>query len=169
MIFNSFEYLIFLPTVLIIYYSIPFQLKWLFLLISSYYFYMSWNPYFIVLILTSTLIDYFCSLKMSQTSNRRPYLYLSIATNLSILFIFKYLSFATLSLNALLNTHLPMFNLLLPMGISFYTFQSMSYTIDVYNQKISSEKHFGTFALFISFSPNLLRDQLSDLPIFYRN
>lgn len=156
MIFNSFEYLIFLPTVLMIYYSIPFQLKSLFLLISSYYFYMCWNPYFIILILGSTTIDFYCSLKMTKSQNRKPYLYLSIITNLSLLFIFKYLTFATSSFNLIFNSNVPMLTLLLPMGISFYTFQSMSYTIDVYSRSISPEKHFGIFALFISFFPQLV-------------
>ncbi len=134
------------------------------LLLASYYFYMSWNPAYIILIISSTLIDYFASLKMSkidERKKRRIYLALSIITNLGLLFTFKYYNFFSMTANLALDKfglfyHLPKLKVLLPVGISFYTFQTLSYTIDVYYDKIKPEKHLGIFAVYVSFFPQLV-------------
>lgn len=164
MIFNSFHFLLFFPIVAFIYYVIPQKRRWALLLVASYYFYMSWNPAYIVLIITSTLIDYFAALKMdgiAEKKKRRIYLVLSLFTNLGLLFVFKYFNFFSLSANLILDQvnifyHFPKLKFLLPVGISFYTFQTLSYTIDVYNDKIKPEKHLGIFAVYVSFFPQLV-------------
>ncbi|MEM6804753.1 MAG: MBOAT family O-acyltransferase [Bacteroidota bacterium] len=140
------------------------KFRWLLLLVASYYFYMAWKPEYILLIVLSTLIDYFCGRKMGEIKEkkaRRPYLYLSLLSNLGILFTFKYFGFFNESLEGIfqilgLNYYTPSFDLILPMGISFYTFQTMSYSVDIYHGHMKPEKHFGIFALFVSFFPQLV-------------
>lgn len=164
MLFNSLEFAIFFPLVVILYVLLPHKYRWFWLLIASYYFYMAWNPAYIVLILLSTVIDYFCGRNMGKLpdkSKRKPYLYLSLLTNLGILVTFKYANFINDSLRELLGytrIEYPVgpLEILLPMGISFYTFQTMSYSIDIYHGKLKPEKHFGIFSLFVSFFPQLV-------------
>lgn len=164
MIFNSLHYVIFLPVVVILYYVLPHRLRWMLLLVSSYYFYMQANPWYGLILLFSTVIDYVVSRKMEQEDvvlRRKIYLGISLMGNLGMLFVFKYFDFFSESLSGLIRfvggqTHLPTLNLLLPVGISFYTFQTLSYTIDVYRKKRKAETHFGYFALYVSFFPQLV-------------
>ncbi|MBT2159766.1 MBOAT family O-acyltransferase [Zobellia barbeyronii] len=164
MLFNSFEFLLFFPIVAILYYLITPKYRWVFLLVASYYFYMNWQPIYAILIFTSTLVTYLCALKIDSTpvqSRKKAYLTASLIINLGILFLFKYYNFFNDSIFGLLNDWgirmtLPNFDLLLPVGISFYTFQAVGYTIDVYRGDIKSEKHFGIYALFVSFFPQLV-------------
>ncbi|RJR31328.1 MBOAT family protein [Candidatus Parcubacteria bacterium] len=164
MLFNSIQFLIFFPIVTAIYFFLPKKGKNIFLLLASYYFYMSWKPEYVFLILISTLIDYVCGIMMGKEeakSGRRKYLLISIFSNLGLLFSFKYLNFFSTSLNdlfAILNIfyNLPAYKLLLPVGISFYTFQTMSYTLDIYRGKLKPERNFKNFALFVTFFPQLV-------------
>ncbi len=164
MLFNSVEYLFFFPAVVILYFSIPDKWKWVLLLIASYIFYMFWKMEYVVLIMFTTLVDYLLGLKLAQNipkQRKKLYLLLSIVVNLGMLTGFKYLNFFSESLNGLLgffNTGVstPVFNILLPVGISFYIFQSLSYTIDVYRGIAPAEKHLGRFALYVSFFPQLV-------------
>ncbi|OGF27183.1 alginate O-acetyltransferase [Candidatus Falkowbacteria bacterium RIFOXYB2_FULL_34_18] len=164
MLFNSLHFLIFFPLVVVLYFSIHHKYRWILLLVSSYYFYMSWKAEYIILIIISTLIDYFVGLKIEQTDNqskRKRYLIFSLASNLGILFLFKYFNFFSDSFRVLLAQFSIPFNemhlqFLLPVGISFYTFQTLSYTIDVYRRKIKAEKHLGIFAVYVSFFPQLV-------------
>ncbi len=164
MLFNSVEFLFFLPIVVSIYFFIPYRYRWVLLLIASYYFYMSWNPTYVFLIIFSTLVDYIVAILISQCRNKRKkklLLLASIFTNLGILFFFKYFTFFNESLTYVtaligINFNTPHLSILLPVGISFYTFQTLSYTIDVYKGKISPEKHFGIFAVYVSFFPQLI-------------
>lgn len=159
MLFNSIDYIVFFLITASLYFLIKPNLRWVLLLVASYYFYMYWKAEYILLILVSTGIDYFCGKMMSEKAEkleRRPYLLLSLFSNLGLLFSFKYLDFFTESANILTGSNIPMAGLILPMGISFYTFQTLSYTIDVYNGKIPFEKHFGKFALYVSFFPQLV-------------
>ena len=164
MLFNSLEYIVFFIAVFILYWLIPAKHKWLLLLISSYFFYMCWEPIYILLILLSTGIDYFLCLHLTGSEhkkNRKIGLYLSVISNLSILFLFKYFNFFQTELQHLLsyfdvNYSPSTSTLLLPLGISFYTFQTLSYSIDVYRKVITPEKHFGKFALYVSFFPQLI-------------
>lgn len=164
MLFNSVEFLLFFPTVILLYFFLQPQFRWILLLVASYYFYMAWKPVYILLIVLSTIIDYYCGLKMgslTEKKQRRPYLYISLISNLGILFSFKYFGFFNNSLQDLFAVfdiayHGPTFELLLPMGISFYTFQTLSYSVDIYHGNLKPEKHFGIFALFVSFFPQLV-------------
>ena len=164
MLFNSLHFALFLPLVVIAYYALPHRARWAFLLGASYYFYASWRVEYLLLIIFSTLVDYGCGLRMARVSTkeaRRKYLILSVVTNLGLLFSFKYADFAGSSLNALFESfnvlaNVPAFNLLLPVGISFYTFQSMSYTIELYRGRIEPERHLGYFALYVAFFPQLV-------------
>ena len=161
--FNSFQFLLFLPAVLVAYLRIPQRYRWVLLLIASYGFYAAWSPSFLIWIALSTLISYVLACLMAQTSKqrwRKGLLVSSIVAHLSLLFTFKYLNFASDIWRALVdqapNVGTPVVNLLLPVGISFYTFQSIGYTIDVYRGKIGPEKHLGIFALYVSFFPKLV-------------
>lgn len=160
MLFNSLEFLFFFPIVFIFYFSIPFKYRWLLLLVASYFFYMSWKAEYIILIIISTLIDYTCGILIDKTEKKNLkniYLALSLISNFSMLFYFKYLNFFWDSASFFLNqTHSPLVEILLPMGISFYTFQTVSYTIDVYRGNIKAEKHLGIFALYVTFFPQLV-------------
>ncbi|MHA6250220.1 MBOAT family O-acyltransferase [Pontibacter sp. CAU 1760] len=166
MLFNSIEFFIFFPIVVILYFLTPPNRRWLLLLLASYYFYMSWKPAYAIILVVSTLVDYFCGRAMGNYTDeeqhkRKPWLYLSLASNLGILLLFKYYNFfndSARELAASLNVPyaMPAFELLLPMGISFYTFQTMSYSIDVYHGRIKPERHLGIFALFVTFFPQLV-------------
>ena len=141
MLFNSLQFVVFFPIVIILYFSLPYKYRWILLLVASYYFYMCWKVDYIVLIIISTLIDYICSNKMSRIKKkpqRKKWLLLSLFTNLGILFGFKYFNFFSENIQNIFNHYnvfyeMPFFDVLLPVGISFYTFQTLSYTIDVYN------------------------------------
>lgn len=179
MLFNSYQYLLFFPIVVMLYYAFPFRWRWALLLAASYYFYMCWRVEYIFLIIASTLIDYYAGIMMGKTdvkTKRKKYLVLSIIVNLSLLFSFKYLNFFTASLNEAFNYFnifhdIPLFNVLLPVGISFYTFQTLSYTIDVYRGRTKPEYHLGKFALYVSFFPQLVAGPIERsyrlLPQFY--
>ncbi len=164
MSFCSFHFIFFFFLVFVLYYKLPSKYQWVLLLISSYYFYMCWKPEFIILILISTCIDYFSGLSIERTDSKkikRMWLLLSICSNLSILFFFKYFNFFGDNINAVLRTFsipfsVPALNIILPVGISFYTFQTMSYTIEVYRGNIKAERHFGYFALFVTYFPQLV-------------
>ncbi|MGB1296117.1 MAG: MBOAT family O-acyltransferase [Flavobacteriales bacterium] len=164
MLFNSIEFLIFLPTILILYFAIPSKYRWVLLLLGSYAFYMFWKVEYLALIVFSTVLDFFLGRKMGDLSTkkeRKPYLIISLVLNLGVLFTFKYYNFFADSSSVILdwmnvNKTIPLSDLLLPVGISFYTFQTLSYSIDVYNNKIKPETHLGHFALFVSFFPQLV-------------
>ncbi|WP_240773191.1 MBOAT family protein [Pontibacter sp. SGAir0037] len=127
---------------------------------------MSWKPAYTIILVASTIVDYFCSKAMGrfdeeQKDKRKPFLYISLFSNLGVLLLFKYYNFFNESAQDIAQSlnmtyAMPAFELLLPMGISFYTFQTMSYSIDVYNGIIKPEKHLGYFALFVSFFPQLV-------------
>jgi alginate O-acetyltransferase complex protein AlgI len=164
--FNSIHYLIFFPAVVLGYFIIPSKLKNIFLLISSYYFYMCWMPQYALLIFFSTVCTYFAGYlieKESKVISKKIFLGINIVINIGILFIFKYFNFFTSSLQSIfniLNIHIYLSDLhttfLLPAGISFYTFQALGYSIDVYRKDIKHEKNFINYALFVSFFPQLV-------------
>ena len=163
MLFNSLEFLVFFPLVCIIYFLIQnLRCRNLFLLAVSYYFYMCWKPEYALLLLTSTGITYLASLCIAGgTRHKKLYLILSLVLNLGILFFFKYYQFAGENITALLGhfgilIHVPEFHFLLPVGISFYIFQALGYSIDVYRGDVAVERNFFTYALFVSFFPQLV-------------
>ncbi|MFH2202131.1 MAG: MBOAT family O-acyltransferase [Elusimicrobiota bacterium] len=164
MSFNSIAFFIFLPTVVLVNFSLPQRARWIFLLLASYFFYMYWEPAYLLLIVISTLIDYSAGImlgKAESKNTRRSLLILSIAVNLGLLFAFKYYDFfqeAVAQLLALFDySYSPSrSSLLLPIGISFFTFQTMGYSIDVYRGTIKPEKHLGYYALYVAFFPQLV-------------
>lgn len=167
MLFNSLEFVLFFPIVVGLYFVIPKRYRWLFLLGSSYYFYMAWNPKYILLILLSTVVDYVAAngmAKMTTINGKKKFLYLSLIVNLGLLIGFKYLGFIDENLRFLFELvglgypNPPPFidKIVLPVGISFYTFQTLSYTLDVYKGVTKPEKHFGIFALYVAFWPQLV-------------
>lgn len=173
MLFNSVEFFVFFPIVVLAYFLIPKRLKNLWLLLSSYYFYMCWNAKYIVLILFSTIVTYFSGLLLEGIKNKegidetrkRNYkkciVTLCFILNLGVLFYFKYINFALNSIQDIfrqlhIELNIPVFDVLLPVGISFYTFQALSYTMDVYRNNIYAEKNFIQYALFVSFFPQLV-------------
>jgi len=168
MLFNSWQFILFFPTVVVIYYLLQHRHRWMFLLAASYFFYMCWKPAYLILILTSTLIDYLAGLGMGRAktkAHKRFYLVMSLVTNLGLLFSFKYFNFFNDSLRALFgafsfNYDIPALNVLLPVGISFYTFQTLSYTIEVYRGTQKPEKHLGIFALYVSYFPQLVAGRI---------
>jgi len=180
MLFNSIEFLIFFPAVVILYFAIPHRFRWGLLLAASYYFYMSWKPEYLILILVSTLIDYYTGLQMGKATTRAgrtKFLLLSLVTNLGLLFAFKYFNFFNDSARAIFNQlnifyNVPEFQVLLPVGISFYTFQTLSYAIDVYRGQKEPETHLGIFALYVAFFPQLVAGPIERstqlLPQFYQ-
>ena len=164
MLFNSFPYLLFFPVVCLLYFAIPFRWRTAFLLLASYYFYMCWRWEYVVLIMAQTEINFLCGLKMERARTqaaRRALLLTAIILSLSLLFFFKYYNFANEALRSLfafveVPYHVPRLNVLLPIGISFHTFQTLSYIIDLYRGKIPVERSFVKFALFVSFFPLLV-------------
>src|SRR6266550_1458872 len=160
MLFNSFQYWIFFLIVAVLFYSVPFRLGKLLLLCASYVFYMWWDPRFIVLILTSTVVDYYLGILLEAASGRRKkfLLVVSLAVNLGILGFFKYYDFFASSLAVLLRVppSSVVLQVILPVGVSFYTFASLSYTIDVYWGKMKAVRNPIDYALFIAFFPHLI-------------
>lgn len=164
MLFNSLAFAIFLPIVFILYWALPHKYRYILLFIASYYFYMSWNVKYVVLILFTTFISYASGLMIGETDlKRRKTLLLSftLLTSLGVLFFFKY---ANLFLNTVsvacskfaIPLHPVTLNFMLPVGISFYTFQTLSYVIDVYKKKVEPERNFIRYAAFIAFFPQLV-------------
>ncbi|MDE7322992.1 MAG: MBOAT family protein [Lachnospiraceae bacterium] len=165
--FTSYEFLIFFPVVVLMYYVIPKRLRQLWLLAASYYFYMGWNAQYALLILVSTLTTYLCAVFMGGVDNghkkrkRRRILVAGLAVNLAILVFFKYFYFVHGAIGTALAVFgvkiaVPEFDILLPVGISFYTFQALGYVIDVYRGTVKPEKNVIRYALFVSFFPQLV-------------
>lgn len=158
MLFNSLEFLIFFPIVTLLYFLIPHNLKVIFLLIASSIFYMAFKVEYILILFFLITVDYFAAFLISKAKGkkRKIYLLLSIASNLGILFYFKYFNFFFESLSSIMHFDFPTLSILLPLGLSFHTFQAMSYTIEVYKRKQKPEKNFFHYALYVMFFPQLV-------------
>ena len=166
MSFISTEFIVFATLIIVVFFVTTQRLRWLLLLVSSYYFYAFWNPGYLLLIVFSTLVDYFVALGLShveveKTARRRLLLALSILANIGVLFGFKYAGLfaqTAADIGAALGNEMvfPALDVLLPVGISFYTFQSMSYTFDVYRGRLPAERHLGVFATYVAFFPQLV-------------
>ena len=162
MLFNSIKFMVFFPCVFLLYYALPFRFRKYMLLAASYYFYMCWKPEFILLILFSTVAAYLCALGGERWPRwKKGLVAVSLALNLGVLFFFKYFNFFSESFTALCRSvsipfSAPVLAIVLPVGISFYTFQTLSYTLDVYRGDMEPERDLVTFALFVSFFPQLV-------------
>lgn len=168
MLFNSIQFIAFFPIVVLLYFAVPKRVRYLWLLAASYFFYMCWNAKYAVLLLYSTAVTYFsgllidrCDKKNWSQRRKKFFVALSFILNLSLLFLFKYFNFAVENINFVLakcnlEVITPQFDFLLPVGISFYIFQALSYTMDVYRKEIYVERNFLKYALFVSFFPQLV-------------
>lgn len=163
MLFNSLAFLVFFPTVCILYWVLPLKCRNILLLIASYYFYMNWEPLYALLIAFTSVTTWWVGNKMlgGGGSHKRTFLILGIGVNLAILFVYRYLNFVSDSIFVGLDMlgirmTVPEFKLLLPVGISFYTFQAVGYCVDVYRGTVKPEKSLATYALFVSFFPQLV-------------
>ncbi len=172
MLFNSIEFAVFFPLVALLYFLLPHRFRWVLLLVASYLFYMAWRAEYALLLLFSTVLDFTAARAIHRTTEqsvRKRWLLLSIGMNLGMLAGFKYFNFANDTLRGLfgmagMGYTIPDHEMLLPIGISFYTFQTMSYTIDVYRGHLEPTRHMGRFALFVSFFPQLVAGPVERAP-----
>ncbi len=163
MLFNSLEFVLFFPIVTLIYFMLPHKVRWLHLLLASCLFYMAYVPALILVLFSIIFIDFFAAIQIenSEGQRRKWFLALSIAANLGVLTFFKYCNFFGENVNGLLHMagigwHFPLLHLLLPLGLSFHTFQAISYTIEVYWGNQKAERHLGIYALYVMFYPQLV-------------
>lgn len=160
MLFNSLIFLIFLPCVFTAYWLLPAKHRNLFLLIASYYFYFSYNPWFLLLLIGTSGLDFYLAKAISKTealTKRKTYLVLSIVSNIGVLFIFKYfVFFYNTGVSIFSNQPHLLSHFIIPAGLSFYTFQSISYTIDIYRRKYKSDDTLKDFLLYVSFFPHMV-------------
>ena len=163
MLFNSLDFLLFFPTVCILFFFLPQKYRWFLLLAASCYFYMYFIPIYILILAGTIIIDYFAGIliEKNQGKKRKLYLILSLFANISVLAVFKYYNFFIENIEVLISTfgsksNLLYLSILLPVGLSFHTFQAMSYTIEVYRGNQKAEKHFGIYALYVMFFPQLV-------------
>jgi alginate O-acetyltransferase complex protein AlgI len=164
MTFVSFEFIVFFVIFLALYFVLPHKLQNRLLLVANYVFYAWWDYRFLSLLILSSIIDYLCGLLIDQSQNefdRRKFLAIGISFNMVTLCVFKYFDFFAQNLHDLLwtigfNVSMPVLNIILPIGISFYTFQTMSYTIDVYLREVKATRNFLDFLVFVGFFPHLV-------------
>lgn len=156
MLFNSIEFLIFFPLVTALYFVVPKNLRWLHLLVASCIFYGAFIPSYLFILFGLIGIDYSAGLFISYGKNKKQWLILSIIANLLLLGLFKYHDFFIENINRLTGANLILFHWILPIGLSFHTFQSMSYTIEVYRGKQKAITHPGYYALYVMFYPQLV-------------
>ena len=164
MLFNSLHFLIFFPIVFALYWSIAHKWRWILLLAASFYFYFSYNPWYCLLLIGTSLVDYYAAKKIDSSitqKQKKAWLMLSVISNIGVLVAFKYSIFFLNSIFSLGNIlELSNFSMLqafiIPAGLSLYTFQSLSYTIDVYRGKYKPRDSYGMFALYVSFFPHMV-------------
>lgn len=163
MLFNSMHFMVFFPVVTVLYFMLPHKYRWFHLLLASCYFYMSFIPIYILILFITIVIDYFAGIWIEETKGRarKAILYLSIISTCMVLFIFKYFNFFNANMTALAaflkwNYPVEMLNWILPVGLSFHTFQSLSYVVEVYRGKQKAERDFGIYSLYVMFFPQLV-------------
>jgi D-alanyl-lipoteichoic acid acyltransferase DltB (MBOAT superfamily) len=164
MLFNSFAYLIFLPVVTAIFFLMGHRFRWLFLLLASCFFYMFFKPEYILILAFTIVIDYYAGIWIARAEDKRrkkQFLILSLFANILILAVFKYYNFLNGNVTGLaammgFELDIPLLKILLPIGLSFHTFQAMSYTIEVYRGNQKPETHFGIYSLYVMFFPQLV-------------
>lgn len=164
MLFNSLPFLLFFVIVTVSYFLLPHRARWLLLLVASCVFYMFFKPEYILILAFTIIIDYYAGILLENEINpykRKRYLVMSLVANIGILAVFKYYNFINdniTGLAGLLHTknHIPALRMLLPIGLSFHTFQAMSYTMEVYRGNQKAERHFGIYSLYVMFYPQLV-------------
>ncbi len=163
MLFNSIHFLIFFVLVTSLYFALPHRFRWFMLLVASCYFYMAFIPVYILILGGTIVIDYFAGIWLEKIHGRKRKLFLiaSLIANIGVLAVFKYYNFLNENLSAFLNSlgyenSIPNLSIALPIGLSFHTFQAMSYTIEVYRGNQKAEKNFGIYSLYVMFYPQLV-------------
>lgn len=164
MLFNSFAFLVFFPTVTLLFFLLPHKLRWALLLAASCFFYMFFKPEYILILGFTIVVDYFAGLLLDREQRpkvRKLYLVFSLIANIGVLSVFKYYNFIDHNLFIIgghlgIHEQLPLMNMVLPIGLSFHTFQAMSYTIEIYRGNQKAEKSFGIYALYVMFYPQLV-------------
>lgn len=163
MLFNSLPFLLFFPIVTIIYFILPHKFRWIHLLLASCIFYCFFIPIYLIILLVTILIDYFAAIYIenSEGKKRKAWLIVSIVSTCLVLFIFKYFNFFNANFSSLahffnLNYPIRALNIILPIGLSFHTFQSLSYVIEVFRGHQKAEKNFGIYSLYVMFYPQLV-------------
>lgn len=163
MLFNSYQFLIFFPVVTVAYFLTPKKYKWLLLLIFSCIFYVAFIPKYIFILLALIIVDFTAGILIERSQNRwrRFFLIVSITATIVLLFVFKYFNFFNSTVDQVaaifhIQFQPTYFSLILPLGLSFHTFQSLSYVIEVYKKKYKAEKHLGIYALYVMFYPQLV-------------
>lgn len=163
MLFNSFHFLVFFVIVTSLYFWLPYNKRWMLLLISSCYFYMAFVPIYILILGFTIVVDYYAGIYIenSKGKTKKIFLIASLVANIGVLFVFKYYNFINENLSFLLkgfqiSNPIPYLSILLPVGLSFHTFQAMSYTIEIYRGNQKAERHFGIYSLYVMFYPQLV-------------
>jgi len=163
MLFNSLDFAIFFVIVTFLYFALKHKYRWFLLLASSCYFYMAFVPVYILILGFTIVIDYFAGifLETSKGKTKKLFLLASLIANIGVLSVFKYYNFLNTNLSILLHgagyqNPIPYLSILLPIGLSFHTFQAMSYTIEVYRGNQKAERNFGIYALYVMFYPQLV-------------
>jgi alginate O-acetyltransferase complex protein AlgI len=170
MAFTSWKFVLFLAVVLLaLWIARTRRSRQMTVLISSVIFYMSWKPAYILLLAAPSVIDYWCAIKISETEDarvRRRFLWLSVVSNIGLLFYFKYTNFFLHTIGALLGRQIPIFEITLPVGISFFTFKALSYTIDVYRKEIPVCRDWWGYTMFITYFPELVAGPIVRASVF---
>jgi alginate O-acetyltransferase complex protein AlgI len=178
-LFNSLQFLLFFPIVTLGFFFLPHRFRWLWLLIASCYFYMAFIPYYILILGFTIVVDYFAGIAIERCegAKRKLFLTASLIANIGILAVFKYYNFFVENVNLALGEFglspgLKFLQIVLPIGLSFHTFQAMSYTIEVYRGKFKAERNFGIYSLYVMFYPQLVAGPIERpqnvLPQFYK-
>ena len=174
MLFNSIEFVIFFPIVTLVYFVLQHKHRWWWLLLSSCVFYMAFRPEYLLILGFTIVVDYYAGILIEKSvgKQKRWYLIMSLVANIGVLAIFKYTNFTIIALAQADIAHYKILDFALPIGLSFHTFQAMSYTIEVYRGKQKAEKHFGLYALYVMFYPQLVAGPIERpqnvLPQFYK-
>lgn len=164
MLFNSIPFLLFFPVVTLLFFLLPHKFRWFLLLAASCFFYMFFKPVYILILAFTIVIDYYAGILLENEKDKRRrkrYLVMSLVANIGVLAVFKYYNFLNENITGLaslfgLKNQIPYLNILLPVGLSFHTFQAMSYTIEVYRGNQKAERHFGIYSLYVMFYPQLV-------------
>ncbi len=164
MLFNSLPFAVFFPVVTLLCFLLPFRQRWVLLLTASCFFYMFFKPEYILILGFTIVVDFFAGILLEDARDkvqRKKYLIMSLVANIGVLAVFKYFNFFNANVSALahhfgFNNNMPFLKMALPIGLSFHTFQAMSYTIEVYRGKQKAERHFGIYSLYVMFYPQLV-------------
>lgn len=156
MLFNSLEFVVFFPIITLLYFLLPHHIRWLHLLLASCIFYAAFIPVYLLILFLLIVIDYTAALLIEKSASKKFWLVVSIIANLSLLGLFKYYDFFISNINSVTGSHFILLHWILPIGLSFHTFQSLAYTIEVYRGKQKAITHAGYYALYVLFYPQLV-------------